>query len=459
MKVNDEIVLKIEKLSNLGFGIARVDGMVVFVENSCPGDYVKAKITKANKNYCNAVIIEIIEPSQHRVEPFCALQKVCGACQLQFIDYPYQLVCKKQIVEDALKSIAGADLNISDVVPSPQILEYRHKVQYPIAQTKVSRRLLAGYFKPKSHEIVNIKHCPIQPKICDEIIEFIRDAAFEYGISGYNEKKNTGDLRHVVIRCSKATEKNLVILVINAKKSFPKLVDFSNHIFSSFKNISGVCVNYNNKITNVIMGDKSECLAGKDFIKERLFDITFKIGASTFFQVNPSTASNIFSYVKDYIAANFDKPTVLDVYSGVSTFGITIADVSKKVVCVESCSEAVGLADEVIKQNEISNVELHNMDAEFFFKKELETKKRKFNITILDPPRKGCSEKSLEYILQLTKDTIIYVSCNPATLARDLKFLMSKGAKIISVQPFDMFCHTYHVENVAIIDLKDVNKL
>lgn len=452
MKVLDEIIVKIEKLSNLGFGIAKHEGLVVFVENACPGDELKVKITKLTKNYANAQIIEILNPSSHRIEPFCALQKVCGGCQLQFIDYDYQLKLKKEIVEDAIRTIGGLDVEIRDVIASPQNRNYRHKVQYPISQTKVSKRILAGYYKPKSHEIVNIKHCPIQPEICDTIIEFIRNKAFDFGISGYNEKKHSGDLRHVVLRVSKATGKILVTLVVNSTKTFDRLKDFAQNIYDNFKEVSGVCINFNSKKTNVIMGENVELIAGKDFIKERIIDKTFRIGSKTFFQINPESAENIFAFVKDYIKT-LENPTVLDAYAGVTAFGITVSDVCRKVVSVEENKEAVDLASEIIELNEIKNVELHNMDAQKFFKKELETKKRKFDAIILDPPRKGCTQESLDYALQLCKGKIIYVSCNPATLARDLKYLAEKGAKVEFIQPFDMFCHTYHVESVAVINI------
>ena len=458
MQINEEINVTVEKISNLGFGIAHHNGMVIFIENACPEDELKVKIIKVSKNYVTAEILEIIKPSPHRVEPFCAMQKVCGACQLQFIDYDYQLKLKKEIVEDTLHSIGGFDFKVNEPIASPMIKEYRCKVQYPIGQTKVSKRILAGYYKPKSHEIVNIKHCPIQPEICDKIINFIREKAFELGITGYRENKHVGDLRHVVIRSSIATGKNLVVLVINAKKSFKKIENLANAIYSNFKEVSGVCLNFNPNKSNVILTDNSELVVGKDFVKERILDKTFRIGANTFFQVNPKSAENIFAYVKDYIKNNYPDSTVFDVYAGVTTFGITVSDACKKVVSVESCKEAVDLAQETLKLNEIQNVELHNMDAEKFFEKELNTKGRRFNLTILDPPRKGSTEKTLENVLKLTTDRIIYVSCNPATLARDLKYLLNKGAKIESIQPFDMFCHTYHIENVAIIDVTDVKK-
>lgn len=452
MNINDELVVRIEKLSNLGTGIARVDGFVIFVENACPEDELRVKVTKVSKNYANAKILEIIKPSPHRVEPFCALQKVCGACQLQFIDYDYQLELKRRMVEDAMRSIGGFDIDIHKTVSSPEIIAYRHKVQYPVSQTKVSRRILAGYYKPNTHEIVNIKHCPIQPRICDDIIEFIRIKCFDFGISGYNEKKHVGDLRHVVLRVSAATGMVLVTLVVNSKKVFPRLKDFCNEIFAEFKQVAGVCVNFNTKKTNVILSDETECVCGKDFVKEKILNKTFRIGANTFFQINPKSAENIFAYVKNYIKENFETPTVLDAYAGIATFGIIVSDVAQKVVSVEENTESIEKAREVLELNNIDNVELHNEDTAKFCKKT----KRKFDVIILDPPRKGCSQESLNEVLRLSKGKIIYVSCNPATLARDLKYLCEQGCNIESVQPFDMFCHTYHVENVAVINVNRV---
>ena len=448
MQIGDILEVSIEGISSSGEGISKPDSFVVFVDGGCPEDVLKVRIEHITKNYAKASVVEILKPSVHRVEPFCPMQKVCGACQLQFIDYDYQLELKRRIVEDAMRTIGGLDIVVEKPIPSPAIKEYRRKIQYPISETKNSKRILAGYYKKSSHEIVNIKYCPIQPKICDEIIDFVREKAPEYGISGYNEKKHNGDLRHVVIRNSAYTSDNLVVLVLNSTKIFGRVADFAKAIYEKFDKVKGVCVNFNSKKTNVIMGKETKCLVGSEFIEEKLIGKVFKIGANTFFQVNPKSAENIFKYVKNYIKDNFEKPAVLDAYAGISAFGICVSDVCEKVVTVEENKETCDLAKETLKTNNIDNVEINNMDAGKFCAKE----NRKFDCVILDPPRKGCSKESLDNATRLA-NTIIYVSCNPATLARDLKYLKQKGAQIKSVQPFDMFCHTYHVENVAIITL------
>lgn len=447
MNLGDEYEVTIEKLTNPGTGFARADGFVVFIENTCPGDRVRIKISKITKNYAKAKLLEVLEASAHRIKPFCPLQKVCGACQIQFIDYGYQLELKRQIVQEVIHRIGGIDIEIPLPVSSPEIKCYRHKIQYAISETSNSKRILAGYYKPSTHEIVNIKYCPIQPEVCDKIIEFIREYAPKYGVHGYNEKSHNGDLRHVVIRNSVSNGNNLVVLVVNALKTTEKLNAFARAIYKKFDEVCGVCINYNTRKTNVIMGAKTEKIIGKDYIEEEILGKTFFIGGNTFFQVNPVSAENIFQYVKDYIAQNFNAPLVLDAYAGISAFGICVSDVCSKVVTIEENNQSAKLAERSAKLNNITNVEIHAGDAGEYFSKE----KRKFDAIILDPPRKGCTQQSLDEAFRLCKNTIIYVSCNPATLARDLKYLRQKGCTIQSVKPFDMFCHTYHVESVALI--------
>ena len=447
MIINEEAIVEVEKISNQGYGIARINGFVIFIENSCPQDKLKIKITKINKNFAFGKIQEILKPSPYRTTPFCSMQKICGACQLQHISYAEQLKIKKQITEDAIKTIAKLDIKIFDTKPSPQIKNYRHKIQYPITQTKNSKRLLAGYYKPKTHNIVNIKYCPIQPEICDKIIDFIRQNASHFEITGYNEINHAGILKHVVIRNSNLTNNNLVALVINESNISDNLRNFAYAIYNEFKQVTGVCVNFNPQKTNVILGPETKCLIGEDFITEQILDKKFRIQTNTFFQVNPQSAENIFKYVRDYLKNNFKKPFVLDAYAGITSFGICISDICEKVVSVEENKHSCELAKIVANENNITNIEINNMDAGKFFSKET----RKYDAVIIDPPRKGCSEESLDQAFRVTKNKIIYVSCNPATLARDLKHLTDKGCTVESIQPFDMFCHTYHVENVAII--------
>ena len=313
--------------------------------------------------------------------------------------------------------------------------------------------MIAGYYKSATHDIVNIKYCPIQPACCDEIVEFIRKEAIKFNISGYKEKTHSGILRHILIRVSSINQKSLVVLVVNTTSISQNMKDFAKRIYDNFDNVSGVGININSKKTNLILGEKTEIICGEEYIEEALCDKIFKVGPKTFFQVNPKSADNIFRYVFDYVKTNFETPKILDAYAGIATFGICVSDIAQKVVSIEEVKESTDLALKIIKENNIENIEVYNMDTSKAVNI-LKNKGYSFDVSIIDPPRKGCSKESLDYLLELTKQKIIYVSCNPATLARDLKYLKDKGANVEYIQPFDMFPHTYHIENVAIIEIK-----
>lgn len=451
MHENDIIELNIEDFTGEGMGVAHLNGMTVFVQGGCPGDFVAAKITKVKKNFATAIVKNILNPSKHRVKPFCPMQNICGACSMQFIDYDYQLELKRKIVQNALLKVGGINFDVPIPVKSPEKFSYRHKIQYSVSRTKVSKRLLIGYYKPNSHEVVNIKHCPIQPEICDKIIEYIREKAPDYNITGYSENEHNGLLRHIILRVSKHTGQVFVALVINDNKITPELKKFATSVKEKFTEVTGISANFNTKQTNVILGEKTQNIVGMDFVVDKLLENTFKIGTNTFFQVNPETAENIFTYIKDYIKLNFDKPTILDAYAGIAAIGMSVVDVAQNVVSVELSSESCQKALAGLNENKIKNLTVINSDTEKYLKKI----KRKFDLIITDPPKKGSTKNVLEGFMKSCKDTIIYVSCNPATLARDLKYLIEKGCKLISIKPFDMFCHTHHVETVAIIKMPE----
>ena len=452
LKIGDEIELIPEKLVYEGSAIARAGGAPVFVDGACPGDKLKVKITKVNKNYALGEIQEILEPSSHRVKPFCPLHNVCGGCGWQFIDYDFQLEQKRSIVEETVKKITSCDIEVKPVIKSPEIREFRSKIQYPVTQTKVSKRIIAGYYKKGSHELVNIKYCPIQPKIIDKITEFIRKTAQELNISGYNEKTHKGDLRHIVYRYSKSENECIVIFVVNNTKLNDKFKKLSKKLITEFAHIKGCLINYNTQKSNLIMTDDTRKIDGENYITEKVEDKIYKISANSFFQVNIGSAKNIFNTVKDIILKNYQKPRLLDAYSGVSSFGIWLSDAASEVVSVEEATSATKDAAENVKLNGIKNLTALNGDAKEIFE-ELVQKGEKFDVTLLDPPRKGCEKASLDYAIKLTKTSIIYVSCNPSTLARDLKYLHENGFKTKYIQPVDMFCHSYHIESLAWLEI------
>lgn len=441
--------LKIEKISNMGSGISHYEGKSVFVEKVCPDELIDASVIKESKNYINAKLVKIIEKSPHRTEPFCPMFNACGACNFQFMDYAYQLQVKTGMVKDAFKE--NSEIIIKPAIASDNNKCYRYKIQYPVTQTKNSKRILAGYFKENSHEIVNIKYCPCQPDICNEIIDFIRNEAKNFDISGYDEKTHSGLLRHIVLRISHYNNDILLTLVVNTSNKTKSLENFSKYIKEQFSQIKGVCLNYNTLKNNLILTDKTETICGKNHIEEKLCDKIFKISSNTFFQINPYTAENIFSFIRNYIKENYKNPSLLDAYAGIAAFGIVLSDICDCVTSVEENTESINIAKEIISINNIKNVNLYSESMEDFVN---ENKNQKYDITIIDPPRKGCEKIVLDNILRLTNKTIIYVSCNPITLARDIEYMKKFGIKVKFIQPFDMFCHTKHIENVAIIDLE-----
>lgn len=448
IKGGDFLEIEPQKLVYEGAALAKLEGYPIFIEGACPGDKLKIKITKANKNFAAAVIEEIIEPSSHRVKPFCPMHNVCGGCGWQHIDYDFQLEQKRNIVEENVKKITGEDIEVKPVIASPETRAFRSKVQYPVAQTKVSKRLLAGYYKKGSHELVNIKFCPIQPKIIDKITEFIRQNAQELGISGYNEKLHKGDLKHIVYRYSRSENNLIVIFVVNDSQLRDKFKKLSKKLTDEFAHIKGCLINYNPQKTNLIMSNDTRKITGENFITEKIGDKIFKISANSFFQVNIGSAENIFNIVKDIIKNNYKDCRILDAYSGVSSFGIWLSDAAKEVVSVEEAPSATKDAAENVKLNNVTNLTALNGDAKKIFE-ELIARGQKFDVTVLDPPRKGCERESLDYAVKLSERAIIYVSCNPSTLARDLKYLHENGFKTKYIQPVDMFCHSYHIESVA----------
>lgn len=448
MKINDELELTVEKLVYEGSALAKYDGMPVFIDGGCPGDLLKAEVVKLNKNYAKAKIKEILSPSPHRVKPFCPIHNVCGGCGWQYIAYDYQLEQKRNIVEETIKKITGEHIEVKPVIPSPETREFRCKLQYPCTQTKVSKRLIAGYYKKGTHEIVNVKYCPIQPKIIGKILEFIRTKAAELSITAYNEKKHKGELRHIIFRYSKSENTCLIIFVVNDNKLTDKFKKLAKTVMDEFAHVVGCCINYNTEKTNLIMTNDTRKIQGENFYYEKIGDVKYRISANSFFQVNIGSAENIFNTVKKIIEENYEKPKILDAYSGVSSFGLWLKDIASEITCVEEAPSSSKDAIENVKINNAQNFTILNGDAKQIFQNLIDNGK-KFDITVLDPPRKGCEQESLDIAVKLTDKAIIYVSCNPSTLARDIKYLHENGFKTKYIQPVDMFCHSYHIESIA----------
>lgn len=455
MKIEDIYTVNIEKMINGGNSFARINNIPVFIEEGCPGDIAKISLTKINKNYLSAKIIEIIKPSVYRVKPECPFHKICGSCGWQHIEYSEQLKQKENIVKETIKQIAGMDLNVEKTIPSPKIKEYRCKIQLPVSQTKNSKRILTGYFKKNTHDLINIKHCIMHPAIINEINEYIKKELQNIGISAYCEKTHKGLLRHIIYRVSSKLDEILVIFVINSNKIISDFYKLSEKITEKYPVIKGVCINFNNKRTNVISGSITKSIKGDDFYTENLSGLKYKISAGSFFQVNPLCAQIIFNTVKEQIHSRVEKPSILDAYSGVSSFGIWMSDISSATVCIEEVSSASSDAAYNAELNNKKNITIINGDAADEFQKLLD-KGFRFDVSVTDPPRKGCSNEALNYLIKLTKKYIIYVSCSVSTLARDLKILTENNFIPKFVQPVDMFPNTHHIETIVIFEKSGV---
>lgn len=450
MKLNDIIEVQIEKLVYEGLGLARYgeNNFVVFVKNSLPNEKLRVKIISLTKSFAKATIEEIIEPSKYRIKPFCPLYNACGSCNMQICDYDHQIEQKSLILKDIFKDILD-EKNILPVIKSPENEEYRCKTQYPAQQTKNSKRILLGYYKENSHELTNIKFCPIQPNIINEITQTIREI---FPLDCYNEKSNKGLLKNVLLRFSKSNSDILLTLVLNCLETDfeafnSQIFKFFKKITSQFPKIKGGFVNFNPKKTNKILGNETLKVFGDDFIIENLDDKQFKIGSSSFFQVNPLSAVNLFNVVKENIKEN---STILDAYGGVGAIGIFVSEKADKITLVEENENAIKMAKENFKLNNIKNFEIFEGDAKKHFA-QFKKENKIFDYIILDPPRSGCDKEGLSAILNLAKN-IIYVSCNPQTLKRDAKYLIENNFKLKSVQGVDLFPHTHHIESVAIFE-------
>ncbi|MBQ9150008.1 23S rRNA (uracil(1939)-C(5))-methyltransferase RlmD [bacterium] len=448
IKLNDIIDVEIEKLVYGGDGLARVgdEKFVIFVKNSLPKDKLKVKIISANKKFARGEIVEIID--SRRIKPFCALYNACGSCDCQIAEYNFLIEQKTEILKNIFKNIVPEN-KIYPLIPSVDDKFYRHKIQFPAQQTKNSKRILLGYYKENSHDLVNIKYCPSQVEIMNEIAQFIRE---NWELGCYNEKTHQGLLKNVLTRISSYSGDILLTMVLNCAESDfgtvdSKIFKFFKKITAKFAEIKGGFVNFNPKKTNKILGDETLKVYGQDYIIEKLGDKSYKIGATSFFQVNPKSAVNLFNVVKENIKPN---STILDAYGGVGAIGIYVSDVASKITLVEENENAISMAFDNFKMNNIQNYEILEGDAKKHFL-DFEKERRSFDYVILDPPRSGCEIEGLKAVAKFAKN-IIYVSCNPQTLRRDMSYLIEEGFKPKFIQGVDLFPYTHHIESVCVFE-------
>lgn len=448
---NQKYEIKIEDLNNLGYGVGRIGDTVAFVSGAVDGDLVLAKVILVKKNYVVAKAEKIIEPSPYRVkESFCS-SVGCGGCAYADITYERELELKRERVEMAFRKAQLPFVEVKEVFSTNKIKHYRNKAQYPVVREKNGEYKI-GFYAPKSHRVVEAVNCSLQPKLFSEILDYLKGLLFEYNVSTYDEESKKGLLRHIYLRCSQNESDVSLVFVINGS-SLPNDGKILGKVIEKFPMISSVMLNINTLDTNVICTDEYITLYGKGYIEDTLCDVDLKISPASFYQVNHEIAEAIYKKAASLADLKGDE-CLLDLYSGIGSIGLSMAKNVAEVIGVEVVEGAVECAKENARINGIENASFFCADAsetENIVEALERVAKRKISpdVVILDPPRKGSSPELLDYLANTSLQKIVYVSCNPDTLARDASILIEKGFKISEVFPFDMFPRTGHVESVV----------
>ncbi len=449
VKVGQVIELEIEKLVQGGEGLAKFDNFTVFVPQGLPDDKVEAEVISVKPNYARALIKNIIKESEDRVKPLCPVTKECGGCQWQELDYKVQLETKENLLIENFLRIAEIDQeNIiaskENIIGMQTPFYYRNKSQFPFVRE--DKKIKGGFYSQNTHKIVEFEKCYIQSDKINFVFRKVRDLLRKFGIDIYDEKTNKGIFRHLIVRYSFVTNQVLIGFVTTSSK-IPHIDEIINEIIQNFPEVSGIIQNINDKKTNVILGEKNINLFGNDFIIEQIGDLKFKISLHSFFQINPIQTVHLYNKVLEYAELKGDE-YVLDAYAGAGTIALWVAKYAKKVFGIEVVKEAVNDGLENAQMNNITNFSFKQGKVEE--KLPIVLAKNDIDIIILDPPRKGCEDYIFDSIADNNVRKVIYVSCNPSTLARDAKLIIESGYKLEKFQAFDMFPHTYHLETVCL---------
>ncbi|MDK0636525.1 23S rRNA (uracil(1939)-C(5))-methyltransferase RlmD [Clostridium perfringens] len=448
---NKEYIFDIISQGYEGEGIAKIDNKYpIFIEGALKGEKVKVRIVKVNKNFAYGKLMEVLEASEERVNPPCAIYKRCGGCKLQHASYKAQLDFKWDRVKDCVSKIGKLDPSI---VKYPLGMEnpwrYRNKVQLPIGL--INGEVKIGFFAPRSHDIIDMESCLIQDEIGDKVVKLTREWIEKFNIRPYNvdgEYDEKGIVRHIMIRRGFTTNEVMVVLVTNGEK-LPHKEEFVDLMVKNIPGIKSVIQNINSKKTNVILGLESKTLWGEDTISDYIGDFRFNISPLSFFQVNPTQTEVLYGKALEYANLTGNEE-VFDAYCGTGTITLFLSQKAKKVYGVEIIPQAIDNAWINAKENKVENVEFFVGESEVVIP-DLINKGVKADVVVVDPPRKGCDKKLLDAITNIDAKKIVYVSCDPSTLGRDLKVLEDNGYKTLEVQPVDMFPNTAHIENVALL--------
>ncbi|MBP3502615.1 MAG: 23S rRNA (uracil(1939)-C(5))-methyltransferase RlmD [Clostridia bacterium] len=447
---NKEYIVDIIDNGFEGEGIAKIENFTIFIDGAIKGEKCKILIVKITSSHAFGKLIEILEKASNRCTPDCETYKRCGGCNLRHIDYEGTLNIKQEKVQNLINKTLVNNIKVSKTVGMGNPYNYRNKAQYPIGTDKDGKKVL-GVFAKRTHEIIPIKECKIQKEISYQIAKYILDYIKENNISVYNEKKQKGLVRHIVTKVGIQTNEIMCIIVINGKE-IPNELTLANNIIDRFPMVKTVVKNINTKNTNVIMGDKNESIVGRGYITDVLGDYIFKISPMSFYQVNPIQAEALYNIAIEKAQIGKDD-IVCDLYCGIGTIGIFASKYAKKVYGIEIVKQAIEDAHINAKLNNIKNIEFMCGDVEESFEKLVKKEKINPDVVIVDPPRRGLDGNTIENILKLDVKRVVYISCNPATMVRDLKMFEEKY-EIKEVQPVDMFPFTSHVECVSLLCLK-----
>lgn len=447
---NEYIDVVFEDLTHDGAGVAKVDGYPLFVIGALPGESAKIKVIKTNKSYAVGKLMEIHKQSAFRVEVVENEAHKFGGCQLQHISYEGQLKYKENQVRQVLTRIGKLeDVMVHPIIGMDHAWHYRNKAQVPVGEK--DGKLIAGFFKPRSHEIVDTNESLIQLPEINEAVQAVKEICAKLGISAYQEEAHKGVLRHIMARYGKATGELMVVLVTRTN-DIPQKDTLIEEIVSRLPKVKSIIHNVNSKRTNVILGEKTKVLWGNEVIYDYIGNVKFAISALSFYQVNPDQTKVLYEKALEYADLSGEE-NVIDAYCGIGTISLFLAQKARKVFGVEIVPEAIEDAKRNAELNGITNAEFAVGEAEVVIPnwyKEGNTA----DVLVVDPPRKGCDEALLQTIIEMKPKKVVYVSCNPGTLARDLRILEDGGYKTVEVQPVDMFPQTMHVECCVLLKLR-----
>jgi 23S rRNA (uracil1939-C5)-methyltransferase len=452
IKKDNIIELDITGMTHEGMGVGKIEGFAVFVQGAIEGEKVRAKIIKVLKNYAIARVMEYISSSPFRTEPFCPAYKRCGGCSLQHMTYEKTLDFKRQVVTDNLIRIGGlSDVKVNETIGMENPLNYRNKAQYPVGIGKEGP--IAGFFARRSHEIIDAASCDIQHSLSDKAKDIVLGFVKALNIPVYNENTGEGIIRHVVTKIAFGTGEVMVIIVAT-RPEIPKVNKLVYRLKRDIPGLGSIILNVNPKPGNVVLGTQNITLYGKDTIEDKLDGLTFEISPLSFYQVNSIQTEVLYKKALEFASLSGNE-TVYDLYCGIGTITLFAARKARLAIGIEVVTEAVEAARRNAIKNNIVNTEFHTGEAEKVFPK-LFANGKKADVVFVDPPRKGCDEVLLKTLAEMSPSRIVYVSCNPSTLARDLKYLCGTdaGYEVKEVQPVDMFPWTEHVESVVLLSHK-----